>query len=187
MLGLGLSPAGLLRETGVLGALEGHGNGPHQRLMVVVWGRCGGFDPRFLRGKGAGHLWSPAPALKRSLGGRGLLFWGSPGRHMCCPFAPGLLLPRYIPEDAGQEAPGIVFLADGNRSGATGAADSSFKGSPRWLGPCAWRGPGENLYDTSHEDFLPLRETRTTEPLFLSQGSFRWEMCGRHPPFTGFV
>lgn len=59
-----------------------------------------------------------------------------------------LLLHRYVPEDAGPEAPGTVFPADGNPSGAVGAADSSFKGSPRWLGPCAWRAPGENLYNT---------------------------------------
>lgn len=55
MLGLGLSSADVL-ETGVLGALEGRGHGPHPMLTVLVWGRCGGFDPRCLRGKGVDRL-----------------------------------------------------------------------------------------------------------------------------------
>lgn len=54
-------------------------------------------------------------------------------RHICCLFLPQgwLLLPRYILEDAGQEAPGTVLPADGNLQVLWELlADSSFKDCP---------------------------------------------------------
>lgn len=69
---------------------------------------------------------------------QGRKFLLSTHRHICCLFLPQgwLWLPRYVPEDAGQEAPGTVFPADGNPQVLWELlADSSFKGCPRWLGP----------------------------------------------------